>query len=287
MRVSIWMAMICFCFSNDVQSPQELNVIQSDSVIFERIKSVTTTKSSWKLGLVYDMSGFDALLDKIQNDTHWVQNFTNKAISQMTSSADILNNEQLKQSLSNLIFEANHLESSRLALLAEYDNYATLYRPKTGKRRALLPFIGSALKFLFGTASQSDVDELKHNVVQLRNNQKTIIHVVEHSISILNMTRHEVSENRIAINNLITVQNNLESHLKFITGRIEKQLHELQNYAVLYNQITLVINQIKEIIVMSDRRIDFIRRQLNMLSIEHLSPEIITPLHLKALLLEI
>jgi len=50
MRVSIWMAMICFCFSNDVQSPQELNVIQSDSVIFEKVKSVTTTKSSWKLG---------------------------------------------------------------------------------------------------------------------------------------------------------------------------------------------------------------------------------------------
>jgi len=148
MRVSIWMAMLCFCFSNDVQSRQKFNVIQSDSVIFENVKSVTTTKSSWKLGLVYDMSGFDALLDKIQSDTHWVQNFTNKAISQMTSSADILNNEQLKQSLSNLIYEANHLESSRLALLAEYDDYATLYRPKTRKRRALLPFIGSALKFL-------------------------------------------------------------------------------------------------------------------------------------------
>jgi len=101
------------------------------------------------------------------------------------------------------------------------------------------------------------------------------------------MTRHEVSENRIAINNLITVQNNLENHLKLITGGIEKKLNELQNYAVIYNHITLVINQIKEIIVMSDRRIDFIRRQLNMLSIEHLSPEIITPLHLKALLLEI
>jgi len=204
-----------------------------------------------------------------------------KAISQMTSSADILNNEQLKQSLSNLIYEANHL-----ALLAEYDDYATLYRPKTRKRRALLLFIGSALKFLFGTASQSDVDELKHNVVQLRNNQKTIIHVVEHSISLLNMTRHEVSENIIAINNLITVQNNIENHLKLITGRIEKKLNELQNYAV-NNHITLVINQIKEIIIMSDRRIDFIRRQLNMLSIGHLSPEIITPLHLKALLLEI
>ena len=240
---------------------QDLNIISSDSVIFERIKSVTTTKSYWKLGLVYDMNGFDTLLDKIQTDTMFVNNFTTMISNQMTSRANILNGEQLKQSLGDLIDEANHLESSRIALLAEYQDYATLYRPDTESRksRSLLPFVGSALKFLFGTSTESDLTEVKHNVIQLRKNQKTILHVVEHSISILNMTRHEVSENRIAINNLITVQNKLETHLQLITGRIEQQLNELQNYAVLYNHITLVINQIKELIVMSDRRIDIIR----------------------------
>ena len=233
------------------------------------------------------MTGFDVILEKIQGDTQLVQNFTNNVKEQMTSSANILSNEQLQQSLRTLMDEADHLESSRLALLAEYDDYATLYHPHTRKRRSLLPFVGSALKFLFGSATEKDIDEVKHNVVQLRENQKTIIHVIEHSISIINMTRHEVSKNRIAINNLITVQNKLENHLKMITGRIEKQLNEFQNYAVLYNHITLVINQIKELIVMSDRRIDIICGQLNTLSIGHLSPEIITPLHLKALLMEI
>ena len=110
---------------------------------------MTTTKSFWKLGLVYDMTGFDVILEKIQGDTQLVQNFTNNIIEQMTSSANILSNEQLQQSLRTLMDEANHLESSRLALLAEYDDYATLYHPHTRKSRSLLPFVGSALKFSF------------------------------------------------------------------------------------------------------------------------------------------
>ena len=60
--------------------------------------------------------------------------------------------------------------------------------PSGWKKRSLLPFLGSALKWLTGTAMTKDVKHIKKQISSLietqENQRKTMVHIV----SILNLT---------------------------------------------------------------------------------------------------
>ena len=63
-----------------------------------------------------------------------------------------------------------------------------------------LPFLGSALKWLTGTATTKDIKYIKKRISSLiktqENQRKTMVHIV----SILNLTRYETQVNRLRIN---------------------------------------------------------------------------------------
>ena len=80
---------------------------------------------------------------------------------------------------------SNEFQELRLAiqsvqLLRRHESH----RPK----RRLLPFVGNFMKSLFGTATHSDLRDLKHYLQETRHIQSQVIHVVKESVSILNTT---------------------------------------------------------------------------------------------------
>ena len=56
---------------------------------------------------------------------------------------------------------------------------------------------------LFGTMSESDLENFNKNINILAKNQEKIVHDLDMSLSVLNMTRIQVSENRRSIMDLI------------------------------------------------------------------------------------
>ena len=72
--------------------------------------------------------------------------------------------------------------------------------PSGRKKRSLLPFLGSALKWLTRTATTKDIKHIKKRISSLietqENQWKTMVHIV----SILNLTRYETQVNRQWIN---------------------------------------------------------------------------------------
>ena len=72
--------------------------------------------------------------------------------------------------------------------------------PSGQKKQNLLPFLGSALKWLIGTATTKDVKHIKKQISSLvktqENQRKTMVHI----ISILNLTRYDTQVNRQWIN---------------------------------------------------------------------------------------
>ena len=72
--------------------------------------------------------------------------------------------------------------------------------PSGRKKRSLLPFLDSALKWLTGTATTKDIKHIKKRISSLietqENQQKTMVHIV----SILNLTRYKTQVNRQRIN---------------------------------------------------------------------------------------
>ena len=78
----------------------------------------------------------------------------------------------------------------------------------------MLPFVGSIMSKLFGTATVSDLTTIKQMLIKFGDTESQVIHVVSNSLTILNKTQVQVTENRYTINRLINVSTQLESELR-------------------------------------------------------------------------
>ena len=87
----------------------------------------------------------------------------------------------------NLQAEIYELQAAQTSILESYIDIQTV-NPKRHKR-SLIPFVGKALHFPFGTLTKSDLKKVKKNVAILSSNQREIIHVLEDSISVLNTSQ--------------------------------------------------------------------------------------------------
>ena len=76
-------------------------------------------------------------------------------------------------------------------------------QPATHLRRSLLPFLGTALSWLTGTATTKDIHSIKNRINQLIAMQSSQHDTLVCIVSILNITRYATQVNRHSINNLI------------------------------------------------------------------------------------
>ena len=103
--------------------------------------------------------------------------------------------------LHNLFMAYKPVFSSTRSILQMQPSFDGKPIPTSGrKKRSLLPFLGSALKWLTGTATTKDIKHIKKRISSLiktqENQQNTMVHIV----SILNLTHYETQVNRQRIN---------------------------------------------------------------------------------------
>ncbi|VDI31128.1 Hypothetical predicted protein [Mytilus galloprovincialis] len=194
----------------------------SENVVFDKINSITTTRSNWLVTFVTDLKPFDNFIKKLSNDI--VQ--TAALAQEITRRYDKPEKEGFKNTFSNLRHEFRLLTDTHTSILRIFNDYKALHRNK----RSVLPIIGKVMHFLFGTLTDSDVSAIKGNIRVLADNQNKLSHVLLENLSILNVTRIEVSENRLAINSLIGDLSEIDSKLENVTEEFEKQIIDLENY---------------------------------------------------------
>ena len=97
-------------------------------------------------------------------------------------------------------------------------------------RRAVIPIVGKALCVLFGTVSEEDGRVIRRKLSDVERNQKTIAQVARESLSILNITRVELSKNRVSINWLTRNLHDLQEEVLNITESVRSELQELDNF---------------------------------------------------------
>ena len=84
-----------------------------------------------------------------------------------------------------------------------FNEYQTLSENKQEYKRSLIPIIGQLMSTLFGTVSENDHKNIDKNIKALTVNQKQVIHDLDVSLSVLNLTRMQVAENRRSTMDLI------------------------------------------------------------------------------------
>ena len=132
---------------------------------------------------------------------------------QLTKTKQFLTSLEHHPSASPLLITTLQLELSNIQDL--YKSHETLImsavnllnsnqpQPPTRCRRSLLPFLGTALSWLTGTATTKDIHSIRTRINQIIATQSSQCDTLVHIVSILNITRYTTQVNRHSINSLI------------------------------------------------------------------------------------
>ena len=96
-----------------------------------------------------------------------------------------------------------------------------------------------------------------------------------------------MSDNRQTLNKVIGSLANLDVKLGNITLTLQKEVFQVGQFVQLYLQLDSINQPIRGTVWQANSYMEHVQLQLNMLSLVHLSPSVITPRSLKGLLLEI
>ena len=165
-------------------------------------------------------------------------------------------------------------------------NDIELHAIHTNMKRSLIPVIGKGLNYSFGTATESGLNTIHSSPSRLTKSQEEIAHAIDENISVINITRVEISENRQALNKIIGSLGNLDVKLSNITQALEKEVFQVGQLIQLYLQLNSIIQAIRRPVGQANSYVEHVQLQLNMLSLWYLSPSVITQRSLKGLLLE-
>ena len=141
--------------------------------------------------------------------------------------------------------------------------------------------------FLFGVLGQSDLDNINRNIDILADNQERIVHDLDMSLSILNITQMQVTENRRSIMDLIICIQNLDRKIRDLELSFEQKFIRLEQFIHTYLQTKMIFDEIKLAVQNAVYYLENLKTELNMLSLNRLSINTISPEDLKALLIEL
>ena len=127
-------------------------------------------------------------------------------------------------------------------------SYIDLHAIHSRVQKSLIPIIGKGLNSLFGTAAESDLKTIHNDVDRSDKNQEEMAHIIDENISVINVTKVEMSENRQAINKILDSLSLLDSKIDDITQALEREVFQVSQFIQLYLQLDSVIQAIRRTI---------------------------------------
>jgi len=253
----------------------------SNNVVFQKLSDITTARSRWLVAFKINLNPYDELLNELSNLVNQTLESTARVIlfhhGNSKRYAQILSTNKLFRN------ELANLEKTRLFLKSKISEIKSIHSETSRGKRSLIPIVGKALSFLFGTLSESDVSSIINNINSLARNQQNIVHVLHESLSVIQVSQKRISENRKTINKVIQGLTIMANQSEIITQEV-KDLHRFMD---IYTKIDRMIGEARDLVRISGDYLQHIELQLNMLALGHLSPSLISPKDLRGLLTEI
>lgn len=126
----------------------------------------------------------------------------------------------------------------------EYRTEALVHRKV---RRSLLPFIGSIAHDLFGTATTQEVEQVMRAVNENRNAMNRVINFQNEQLTIINVTKEELKQNRKTINELITLTSTLGEQIANITAITHTYFYSQYRWNLIQDHIITLCQQVDEL----------------------------------------
>ena len=189
--------------------------------------------------------------------------------------------------MKSLQVEVNMLRDTYTPLYNSFDDYRTITSGDNRNKRSVLPIVGQLMSTLFGTVSESDLKNVNRNVNILVRNQKLVIHDLKACMSVLKLTRVQVIENRCSIMDLVIVVQRLDREISPFEERFERKIVRLEQFLHTYLQFKLILDEIRPMTQDAMFYLENFKLELNMLSLQHLSTNTISPSNLREMLIDV
>ena len=261
-----------------------------DNVMFHKRNEVSSTRSTWKVSLVLRLDPYIEVTQRLYKTLGDISSALDDVLAKSGALNHIYDKSEttLLSNFLRLNMEINDLKKAldkyRDAFL---ENFLLKSRKNSKQKRSLIPFVGDAMSFLFGTVSDTDLSNIRRNLHLVATNQEKIAHVVKESLSIVNATQLEVAETRQTVNNLILEVSDIDDKLLNITTIIENKILDLEQTIQIYFQLDLALEEFKRALAEFSDQSSYFRLKLNLLAIGKLTPSLITPNQFKTLLTDI
>lgn len=265
------------------------NNIVRKNVIFEKVKDISLVQGKWTAITAISLNPYYDILNLLQTELTTVKNTLVQAIGDESKKLSATDTNQtirmtpifrLYQMRERFSVEINNFKVNRKYLEQEVQEIRFMHRRNTS---AVIPIVGKVLSFLFGTLDEEDFSTIRSNVRQLANNQQQIKHVLTESMTFVKDNRQNIIDNRRTINEIITSLNESMNE----QSRLGRELHVMQRFNDIYIRFDRTLSSLSEIVSVTRNHLQQLRLRLNMLSLRHLSPTVISPGDLRRLLLDI
>lgn len=260
-----------------------LGLFTSENVIFQKTKEVFINDAHWSVTFVHDLRPFENLITQIKNDLIR----TGEIVKVITDFYKRSNLTGYVETFESLHVEIDLLSDTYHSVYDSFDEYQSLSVDHHEVKRSLLPIIGQLMSTLFGTVSENDLENIDRNIKVLASNQEQIIHDLDVSLSVLNLTRMQVTENRRSIMDLIIVIQKLDGKIRKLEQTFEQKFVRLEQFIHTYLQFKMILDEIRLTTQDAIFYLKSLKSELNMLSMYHLSTNTISPKDLKKLLIEV
>ena len=172
---------------------------------FWRINLPIETRTTWKLAskLEYRIRNFKSSFTTTYFNHHhnMREDLADRIWGKFTLDAELLDHE-----LNATLDVLQHLEQP------------TLSRSK----RSFLPFVGDALSSLFGTATETQLQDIIASINDVSETQGGMLDVIDSTVTVLNQTLVDVNVNRKTINKLTDLVTSLTNRLGFLKDGLQE-----------------------------------------------------------------
>ena len=250
----------------------------TESVIFQPVDEIQTSKSSWIFSTAVDFTPYLRSLNSVYDYgtkvKETVVDFKTTFHDQHERYTFLLN--MTIDDLSLALDEIVNMQTEASKLIDHISNR---------NKRSLLPFDG-LFSFLFGTASEDDLNSIKANVKQLYQNQMDQTNVLNDIISITNVSRGLINENIQKINGIIDTIVTLNQTIKNIAGHLGP-LYTTRKFMFMHTEFISHHTRIRMVTRQVADDINLIKSYLTTFTTGKLTPQIIDPKCLRHELLKI
>ena len=111
-------------------------------------------------------------------------------------------------------------------------------------KRGLMDVVGYLSQRLFGTATDSEVQQLQDKVLENRNSLRGVMHIQRDFMSIVNVSHNELVRNRDAINNLTHSMHELKHWVARILVDINEYVHGIITYNKISEQVLRITQHV-------------------------------------------